>query len=96
MIEEENSPQRFEINDQIRRASLSIVLNIAEGYGKASTKDFKRFLSMSIGSANELQVLIEIIKDLGYLETKIANKLIQETNEIGKMLYTLRKNWQEF
>ena len=86
--------ERYVIVDQIKRASLSIVLNIAEGYGKASAKDFKRFLSMSIGSANELQVLIEISKDLGYIKSNKAKEIIQETNEIGKMLFSLRKNWQ--
>ena len=60
--------ERYGLKSQIRRASLSIPLTIAEGYGKEDTKaELKRFLRMAKGSASELEVLIDISKDLGYI-----------------------------
>ena len=82
---------RFEIDrgiaDQMRRASLSIPMNIAEGYAKKSSqKDFKRFLLIALGSANEMQVLLDFSKDVGYLQEAIYAKAIAEYQEICKML----------
>ncbi len=60
--------ERYGVSDQIRRASLSIPLNIAEGYGKKeSAAEFKRFLAMSKGSSNEVTVLVKFCRDLGYI-----------------------------
>ena len=82
---------KFEIDrgiaDQMRRASLSIPMNIAEGYAKKSSqKDFRRFLLMALGSANEMQVLLDFSKDIGYLEKSIHTKAVTEYQEICKML----------
>ena len=57
-------------SSQIRRASVSIVNNIAEGSAKSSSKDFNRFLEMSLGSAIEAETLLNIIKDLEYCNTE--------------------------
>ena len=86
--------REYAIKDQILRASLSLVLNIAEGYGRKSTADFKRYLTMSLGSTNEVIVLLEIIRDLNLLEKTQVEELIDSYQEIGKMLYRLRENWQ--
>ena len=60
--------ERFGLTSQIRRAATSIPMNIAEGYGKRqSAAEFKRYLQMSIGSCNEMQVLLDLCKDLGYI-----------------------------
>ena len=75
------------IADQMRRASLSIPMNIAEGYAKnASQTDFRRFLLMALGSANEMQVLLDFSKDVGYLQAETHAKAIAEYEEICKML----------
>ena len=75
------------IADQMRRASLSIPTNIAEGYAKnGSQKEFKRFLLMALGSANEMQVLLDFSKDVGYLNEMTHAKAIAEYEEICKML----------
>ena len=75
------------IADQMRRASLSIPMNIAEGYAKKSSQaDFRRFLLMALGSANELQVLLDFSKDVGYLQAETHAKAIAEYEEICKML----------
>ena len=87
--------ERYEIVSQMRRASLSIPLNIAEGYGKKeSAAEFKRFLLIAIGSANEMQVLLDISHDLGYVSAETHQKLLSEYDVLGKRLHTLVKNWE--
>ena len=84
------------IGDQIRRASKGICANLAEGFGKQhiSTAEFKRYLSMAIGSADETRLWLSYAKDLNYLEGHIADKYRQEYQEIAKMLSGLHKNWK--
>ncbi len=85
----------YGITDQIRRASMSVPLNIAEGYGKKeSAAEFKRFLVMGKGSCNEVTVLIRFCRDLGYLEQAESEEMEATYIEIGKMLYGLHKNWE--
>ena len=84
-----NFPQeeRYGITNQLRRASLSIPLNIAEGYAKReSQEEFKRFLMMALGSSNEVLVLIDFSKDVGYISKEIHNKAFAEYEEIASML----------
>lgn len=83
--------EKFGLLSQMRRASTSIITNLAEGYGKNSLKDFIRFVSISIGSYNELEVCLLLSKDLGYLSDDDYNKLNKEHDIIGKMLFSLRK-----
>ena len=60
--------EKYEMGGQLRRAALSVPMNIAEGYGKKeSILDFKRFLRMSLGSCNEVNVLLDMSKDPGYI-----------------------------
>ena len=60
--------ERHELGSQLRRASVSIVLNIAEGYGrKDSRREFQHFLRNALGSCNEVRVLLELLRDIGYL-----------------------------
>ena len=84
--------ERYGMTSQLRRASTSIPLNIAEGYAKReSQEEFKRFLMMALGSANEIQVLLEYGKDLGYISAEQYCKASKEYDEIGKMLSKLVK-----
>ena len=77
----------YGITSQMRRASISIALNIAEGNAKRESKqEFKRFLQMSMGSANEMSVLIDFAKDLGYIDEETHERASQEYEEIGKMI----------
>ncbi len=89
--------ERYELGRQMRTASKSISLNIAEGYAKrASANEFKRFLMMSIGSCEEMKVLLTFAKDLSYVKEDMYEKYLSEYEQIGKMLYVLHKNWQKF
>lgn len=84
----------YGITSQIRRASVSVVLNIAEGYGRKSKDDFKRFLRISLGSANETETLLLLSKDLGYIENKKCEELVEQYNILGKKIYKLIENWK--
>lgn len=80
---------------QLRRASTSIPTNIAEGSGRKSEKEFIQFLSIALGSANEVDYLIELSKDLGFISQEIWTQLDQEINEIQSMLFVLIRNKSE-
>ena len=86
--------ERYDLVSQIRRCSKSIPTNIAEGYGRRSKEDFKRFLKISLGSCNELQVHLEFSKDLGYINNGVYNKLSKENDEIGKMINVTIQKWK--
>ena len=87
--------EMFGLISQIKRAATSIPLNIAEGYGKRDhVSEFKRFLTMAKGSCDEMKVLIDLCKDIGYMQPDLHDELKAGYNEIGKMLYGLLQNWQ--
>ncbi len=88
------SEEKYGLTSQIKRAATSIPLNIAEGYGKReSAAEFKRFLSMAIGSCNEMQVLTDLIKDLDFIDSKLHEKIVKEYDEIVRMLAVLKEKW---
>lgn len=81
----------YGLTSQIRRSAVSISSNIAEGAGRKSKKEFGNFLSISYGSACELETQLLISKNLNYLKEDEFEYLFSELNEIQKMLYTLEK-----
>jgi four helix bundle protein len=82
----------FGLNSQIRRSAYSIPTNIAEGSGRDSSPEMKRFPVISRGSATELEYQIILAHDLGYISEVIFHELGTEINEIQKMIYTFIKN----
>ena len=91
----ENFPKEelYGLTSQMKRASTSVPLNIAEGHGKReSTAEFKRFLLMAIGSCDEMRVLLDMSKDLGYIPEDRYSMLEKEYDEIGKMINKFRMN----
>jgi four helix bundle protein len=74
---------------QIRRSSISIPSNIAEGYGRNSTNDYIRFLQISRGSLYELQTQLEICLNLNYLNQISFNDIYEQSREIERMLSSL-------
>lgn len=87
--------ERFELSSQIRRAAVSIALNIAEGYGrKDSSAEFKHFLRNSLGSCNEVQVLLNLLKDLNYIDQEKYLTCKEGYDILGKQLNALIKKWQ--
>ena len=91
------SDEMYGLTSQIKRASTSIPLNIAEGYGRRdSESEFKHFLRTAIGSCYEMKVLIEMAKDLGFINEAQYERMSNEYEEITKMLYKLRTNWVSY
>ena len=79
--------EQFGLTSQIKRAATSIPLNIAEGYGKATGgKELVRFLLMARGSSAEVEVLLNFIKDFGYITEVDYKQYSMNYEEIGKML----------
>ena len=83
------SEEKYNLISQLNRAALSIPANIAEGCGRATQKDFVRFLDISAGSAFELEYLILVSKDLNFLNIEDSDNLMKEIEEIKKMLFSL-------
>ena len=83
--------EQHALADQIRRASKSICGNIAEGFGKQrrSRAEFKRYLLMAMGSADEMQVWLRYCSDLEYVDGKVCAMWQDEYRQIAKMLQGL-------
>ncbi len=76
----------FSLKDQIRRASVSIMANIAEGFGRRSKKEFANFLNMAHGSAAEVQCHLYIALDQEYINKKTFEILYKEVYEVSKII----------
>ncbi|MEO6173810.1 MAG: four helix bundle protein [Flavobacterium circumlabens] len=84
------SEEKFGITNQLRRASVSIPSNIAEGSSRNSNKDFARFLEIAIGSAYEVETQLLISSDLGFINEESTNELTTMLEEIIKMTSRFR------
>ncbi len=83
------STEVYGLTSQIRRCAVSIPSNIAEGYGRKSTGDYKRFLQIAVASLFELQTQIEIAFNLNYITKDKFNSFLELTNELDRMLSSL-------
>jgi len=82
----------FGLTSQIRRSSISVAANIAEGCGYESNLQFKRYLAMASGSASELDCHIRLSRDLGFISEPIYEKLQANITELRKMLFAFTKS----
>ena len=87
--------EQFELGAQMRRASKSICANLAEGFGKQSISkaEFKRFLLIAIGSADEMRLWLRYSLDLGYIDRESVLGWQEEYRNIAKMLTGLHRRW---
>jgi four helix bundle protein len=80
------SEEKFGLISQIRRSATSIPANIAEGWGRGSTKEYIQFLITARGSLMELETHLIIANELGYLVAERLSVLRSETGQLGRML----------
>jgi four helix bundle protein len=80
--------ERFGLTSQIRRASASIPANIAEGCGREGDAELKRFFTIALGSACEIDYFILLAAELGYLTAQQGEQLGREALEIRRMIGT--------
>lgn len=79
----------YGLTSQIRRSAISIPSNIAEGYGRRSTGEYKRFLQIAVASLFELQTQIEISFNLKYINKEVFDQQMGKTQELDRMLSSL-------
>lgn len=85
--------ERRETGGQLRRSSKSICANLVEGLGKRqSQKETARFLTIAIGSCDEVKLWLMFSKDLGYINAPAYQQASNDYDEIGKMLYGLKRS----
>jgi len=82
----------FSLAKQMQRAAVSICSNLAEGAERETAKDAARFFTMAKGSAAELAAQLEIASEIRLVSCESAHRLIQETEEIARMLNSLIKS----
>jgi four helix bundle protein len=86
--------EQYGLTSQMRRASVSIVSNIAEGAAKQSDAEFAHFRGNSLGSASELDTQLEVCRRLNFITADVHNELDVTLTTIDKMLIGLRYSVQ--
>jgi len=81
----------YSLTDQILRASVSVMSNIAEGFGAGSDKNFIKYINISIGSVNEVKSLLYVFMDQKYFSESEFNEIYKLAKEINKMLFGLKR-----
>ena len=81
----------FGLRDQLRRASVSIMNNIAEGFARFSFKEKVRYFEIAQSSANEVKSMLYLIEDLSYVELKTLEVLHQKVDVCQKQIWGLIK-----
>lgn len=89
------SEEKFGVTSQLRRAALSVVLNIVEGNAWSTTKELIRFLIISRGSLAECSYLLELSKHLGYLSENKYNEIESIRNNVSYLLQQSLSGLQE-
>ncbi len=91
LVEELPKKENYVLSDQMRRAAISIPSNIAEGSGRSSRSEYKRFLEIARGSQYELQTQLQICVMLNYFKKDDLENIFLLISEIGKMLNSIIK-----
>lgn len=86
------SSKDFSFRDQIQRASVSIMNNIAEGFERKGNKEFTHFLSIAKGSAGEVRSMLVLATELSYISHEENIKLSSEVTEVSMMIAGLMKS----
>ena len=86
--------ERYAMCDQLRRASVSITSNIAEGVNRYSVKDKSHFIEIAYGSLMEVSSQFEIAEELGYIAVEDRLSIDQLIEELARILSELQKNYK--
>jgi len=81
--------EQWELVSQMRRAAISVPSNVAEGFGRQATGEYRHHLSIGRGSLLELETQILLGKRLKYLQPSDSDSILKEIDEISRMLATL-------
>lgn len=87
--------EQYGLTSQLRRAAASVPTNIAEGSRRQHAQDYARFLNIGEGSLAEVEYLLMLARDLGYMPADAVARPLEEANEIFRMLNALRRKVEE-
>jgi four helix bundle protein len=96
VTKEKEFQRDYGLRDQIRRASISVLSNIAEGFERGSKADFKRFLFIAKGSCGEIRAQLTIACDQKYISKETKEQLVGQSQLINGMLANLIKHLMKF
>ena len=87
--------EQYGLAEQMRRCSKGICANLAEGFGKQSVSkpEFRRYILMAMGSADEMRVWVQYCEDLGYIASAMAQAWRSEYRNVARMLTGLHGKW---
>ena len=83
--------EKFSLGDQLRRAAISVPSNIAEGYGRRTSNDYRKYLPISLGSLYEIQTQLKIGFELNLITNDKFCKANSLAKEIDRMVYAITK-----
>lgn len=87
-----NFARDFGFRDQIRRAAVSVMSNIAEGFERGSRADFHRFLVIAKASCGEVRSQLYLAKDIGYMDESSFNQAMALADEVSRIIGGLRRS----
>jgi four helix bundle protein len=87
--------EKYSLISQMNRAAVSVPSNIAEGWGRESSKNYLQFLKISRGSLMELETLMVISKNLNFITTEVFNSISEQIEELSKILQGLINSIQQ-
>lgn len=87
--------EKFGLISQLRRCAVSIPSNIAEGAGRNSNKEFRNFLGIANGSANELNTQLLITERIGYVKEEHLREIFSLLTEVKKIIFVLIKKFSK-
>jgi four helix bundle protein len=92
LVQELPTEERFGLSDQLRRASVSIPTNIAEGRARGTTREFLRFENIASGSVAELATLLEFVRLRQFVGAEECDALLCDADRLSRQLNALRRS----
>ncbi len=90
-----NQKHEYVLSKQILKSGTSIGANVAEAYGGTSNADFTAKLAIAYKESLETKFWLRLLKDTGYMETHISDRLHEDADELSRILYTIIKRYRK-